>query len=121
MGERLPSHVFHITERGSFSAALELGVYEAESLQREGFIHCSTHEQVPRTAARFYGGRTGLVLLCIDAERLGDRLRFESADGELFPHCYGAIPLEAISAVIDFPCRADGSFELPEELALFLS
>jgi uncharacterized protein (DUF952 family) len=114
-----PRHVFHISERGAFAAALEAGAYTAESLGREGFIHCSTRAQVPRTAARFFSGRTGLVLLCIDAERIAALLRYEAADGESFPHCYGPIPLEAIPAVIDFPCRPDGSFEMPPELELF--
>jgi len=114
-----PRHVFHITERSAFAAALDAGAYEADSLQEEGFIHCSTRAQILRSAARFFGGRAGLVLLCIDAERLGDRIRYEAADGETFPHCYGSIPLEAIPAVIDFPCRADGSFELPQELSVF--
>ncbi len=113
------SHVFHITERSAFAVALESGKYEAESLAREGFIHCSTREQIQRTAARFFGGKKGLVLLCVDAAQLGPALRFEAAEGEQFPHCYGAIPLEAIVVVIDFPCHADGSFTLPEELALF--
>jgi uncharacterized protein (DUF952 family) len=112
-------HVFHITERGGFAAALEAGTYTADSLQSEGFIHCSTRAQVLRTAARFFGGRSGLVLLCIDTERIAASLRYESADGELFPHCYGPIPLDAIPAMIDFPCRPDGSFELPPELDLF--
>jgi uncharacterized protein (DUF952 family) len=58
-------------------------------------------------------------VLCIEASLLGAALRFEPAHGELFPHCYGKIPLEAIVAAIDFPCRNDGSFELPEELAVF--
>jgi len=111
-------HVFHITERGAFAAALESGAYEADSLHGEGFIHCSTRAQILRSAARFFAGRSGLVLLCIEAERLADRLRYESADGEAFPHCYGPIPLEAIPAMIDFPCRPDGSFELPQELEL---
>jgi len=74
---------------------------------------------VPRTASRFFAGRSGLVVLCIDAGRLGRALRFEPAHDELFPHCYSAIPLEAIVAAIDFPCRSDGSFELPDELELF--
>ena len=120
MTGKVQSHVFHIVPRSDFAAALESGSYEADSLASEGFIHCSTREQVLRTAARFYGGRAGLVLLCIEAARLQDRLRFEAADGESFPHCYGAIPLDAIPAVIDFPCRTDGSFELPQELALFI-
>jgi uncharacterized protein (DUF952 family) len=85
----------------------------------EGFIHCSTRAQVLGTARRFFAGRSGLVLLCIDAAQLGAALRFEAADGEQFPHCYGKIPLEAIHAVVDFPCSADGGFALPDELTLF--
>ena len=119
MSETLSKHVFHITERSAFSAALESGTYEPASLHREGFIHCSTRAQISRTAARFFHGREGLVLLCLDAPRLDSTLRYETADGESFPHCYGAIPLDAIRAVVDFPCQADGSFELPQELELF--
>jgi len=112
-------HVFHICERGAFAAALESGEYRAESLAHEGFIHCSTRAQVLRSATRFFAGRSGLVLLCIDAERIAAELRDEAADGELFPHCYGPIPLAAISAVLDFPCRPDGGFQSPPELELF--
>ena len=118
-GAPVKQHVFHITERSTFAVALEAGVYEVESLQREGFIHLSTREQIPRTAARFYAGRAGLVVLCIAARALGEHLRYEAADGESFPHSYAPIPLEAILAVVEFPCRPDGSFELPDELALF--
>jgi uncharacterized protein (DUF952 family) len=114
-----PQHVFHITERSLFAAALETGAYESDSLKTEGFVHCSTREQILRTAARFFAGRSGLVILCIDAALLGMQLRYETADGEAFPHCYGVIPLDAIPAVIDFPCRADGGFDLPEELGVF--
>ncbi len=119
LAEGAPAHVFHITQRSAFSSALENGAYEADSLQREGFIHCSTQAQVSRSAGRFYAGQSGLVLLCIAAARLGALLRYEAADGDSFPHCYGPIPLDAIPAVIDFPCRADGGFDLPEELAVF--
>lgn len=110
------NHVFHITERRAFAEALEVGAYQAESLTSEGFIHCSTREQVLSTARRFYAGRSGLVILCIETAKLGETLRYEAADGELFPHCYAAIPLDAIPAVIDFPCLENGGFELPEEL-----
>jgi len=115
----LQRHVFHITERATFAAALESGSYQAESLAREGFIHCSTREQVLGTAQRFFAGKSGLVLLCIVTEPLGAALRYEAADGQEFPHCYGAIPLEAIVAVIDFPCTPSGGFELPDELSVF--
>lgn len=114
-----PQYVFHITERSSFAAALETGAYETGSLKSEGFVHCSTREQILRTAARFFAGRSGLVILCIEAARLGMQLRYETAHGEAFPHCYSAIPLDAMPAVLDFPCRADGGFDLPEELSVF--
>ncbi|HEY4104013.1 MAG TPA: DUF952 domain-containing protein [Polyangiaceae bacterium] len=114
-----PGFVFHITERSAFSAALETGVYEAPSLKSEGFIHCSTRAQIARTAVRFFRGRRGLVLLCIEATPLGDALRFEPADEELFPHCYAGIAVEQIVAVIEFPCDANGEFVLPEEIEMF--
>jgi uncharacterized protein (DUF952 family) len=114
-----PQHVFHITERSAFAAALETGAYETDSLKAEGFVHCSTRAQIAGTAARFFAGKSALVILCIEAARLGVQLRYETADGEAFPHCYSVIPLDAIVAVIDFPCRADGGFELPDELGVF--
>jgi uncharacterized protein (DUF952 family) len=119
LAEGEPQHIFHITERSLFAAALETGAYETGSLRTEGFVHCSTREQILGTAARFFAGRSGLVILCIDAARLGVQLRYETAHGEAFPHCYSAIPLDAIPAVIDFPCRVDGGFDLPEELGVF--
>lgn len=114
-----PRYVFHITARAAYAAASDAGVYEAPSLVSEGFIHCSTRTQVARTAERFYRAQSGLVILCLDTERLGAALKLEPAHGELFPHVYGGIAIDSIVAVVDFPCRADGYFDLPEELAVF--
>jgi glutathione S-transferase len=73
-----------------------------------GFIHLSAAHQVPATAARFYGDLAAgeVVLLSIDPQRLtsaGLAVRHESAAlpggstrGELFPHLYGPLPLEAV-------------------------
>ena len=66
-----PEHIFHITERSAFAASLETGAYETDSLKKEGFLHCSTREQLAQTAARFFAGRSGLAILCIEAARLG--------------------------------------------------
>ncbi len=68
-------------------------MYEAASLKTEGFIHCSTKEQLAETLKRHYAGVEGLVLLKLDTARLGDRLKWELAPtvGEEFPHIYGQI------------------------------
>ena len=36
--------------------------------------------------------------------------------GELFPHLYGELNVDAVVRVIELPCEVDGSFRLPEAL-----
>lgn len=68
-------------------------------------MHFSTAEQLVETAARRFAGRRGLVLLAVDAQRLGEHLRWEPAprrDG-LFPHLYASLPMDAVVAEIALP------------------
>jgi uncharacterized protein (DUF952 family) len=83
--------------------------YRADSLASEGFIHCSFAEQVADTANRFYGGATDLLVLHIDAARLGSALKVEPATtGELYPHVYGPIPRAAVVQVGQLQRGPDG-------------
>ncbi|MCX4971494.1 DUF952 domain-containing protein [Streptomyces sp. NBC_00620] len=101
----MPEPLLHITERSLWDAARASGAYQmstrGRTLQEEGFIHCSLRHQLPKVAAFLYGSYVGpdeLVVLVIDAERLGVPLRYEAveAGGEEFPHIYGPIPVEAV-------------------------
>jgi len=89
--------LFHITTREAWEQGARDGTIAADSLEEIGFVHLSTADQWPRTAARFFAGRTDLVLLTIDPSRLGGEVRFEQADGEAFPHLYAS--LEAASVI----------------------
>ncbi|MEV0220182.1 DUF952 domain-containing protein [Streptomyces sp. NPDC050704] len=100
--------LLHITERALWDAARATGTYEmstrGRTLQEEGFIHCSTRTQLPRVADFLYGAYEGpdeLVVLVIDAERLGAPLKYEAPEpgGEEFPHIYGPLPVDAVTAV----------------------
>ena len=108
--------IYHITTRLAWAAAQETGAYRADSLASQGFIHCSTSDQVVRVANAFYRGQSGLVLLEIDSSVLKPDVRWEpgtdKAD-ELFPHIYGVIDVDAVLRVLDFPAEAQGTFELP--------
>ena len=73
--------IYHITSRRAWNEAQTQGVYRAESLDSEGFIHCSTEDQVIPVTLRFYKGRTDLLLLVIDPERLTSDLKWEPPDG----------------------------------------
>ena|SRR5579862_7543359 len=106
--------ILHICPRDLWEAAQATGEYRAASLKTEGFIHCSTPEQVVGSANRFYRGRQGLLLLMIDPARVGSEVRYETAgDGLAYPHIYGPLPVAAVTETIPFPPEPDGSFRLP--------
>lgn len=105
--------VFHICSRQALDAARAIGAYRAESLEHEGFIHLSCAHQVLPTARAYFGGVPDLVLLVIDPTLLRAPLVYEppaplptdapkaDAAGELYPHCYGPIELDAIVDVME--------------------
>ena len=103
--------IVHICRRDAWQDAQENGEYSADSLKSEGFIHCSTPEQVLDVANRYYAGVHDLVLLWIDPLKIHVQLRWEAAeDGEIYPHVYGGIDIDAIQAVADFLPGASGIF-----------
>jgi uncharacterized protein (DUF952 family) len=64
---------------------------------RDGYIHLSTPEQTPGTLAKWFAGDAGVVALTLDADALGDALRWEaSRGGALFPHLYRALRLDEV-------------------------
>ncbi len=104
-----------ITTPQQWAQAQRAGEYLDPSLDREGFIHLSTPEQVLIPANERYAGQQGLILLLIDRHRLTAPLVFEDSyrSGMAFPHVYGPLNLDAIVGQVDFPANDDGSFTLP--------
>ena len=84
-------------------------------MSRDGFIHFSTASQVAETAEKHFAGQTGLFLIAVDADALGDALRLEpSRNDELFPHLYGELDLGAVTGVHELHARSDGFHDIPE-------
>lgn len=83
----------------------------------DGFIHFSAADQVRETAAKHFAGQEGLVLVAIEAEALGEGLKWEpSRGGALFPHLYGELEMSAVRWVRELPLGADGAHLFPEAL-----
>ena len=83
----------------------------------DGFIHFSAADQVRETAAKHFAGQEGLVLVAIEAEALGEGLKWEpSRGGALFPHLYGELDMSAVRWVRELPLGADGAHLFPEAL-----
>jgi uncharacterized protein (DUF952 family) len=93
----LSVRLFHITTKKAWESAV--GEYRPASLETEGFIHLSTEPQWPRTLERFFKGQSGLVLLELEVSKLRAPLKHEPADGDVFPHLYGPLNLDAVVAV----------------------
>lgn len=111
--------ILHITSKEAWQQAQAVGEYRAESLESEGFIHCSTPAQVCEVGERYYKGQRGLVLLAIAPERLRAPLMYEGPDDQsygYYPHIYGAINLDAVIGVLPFEPGGSGRFELPGEI-----
>jgi uncharacterized protein (DUF952 family) len=102
--------IYKIEEHAVWVAAQAADIYHGSPLDlTDGFIHLSTADQVRETAAKWFTGRTGLVLAHIKVDALGDKLKWEvSRGGALFPHLYGPLHLSALHDVEDLPVDENG-------------
>ena len=103
----LDQPLFHLALKGDWEQARETGTYQWSTrgmrLEQVGFIHCSWQEQVAKTFERFYADAGDVVLLEIDPTRLTAPLRADAIPtGELFPHLYGPLPIEALRSIIPY-------------------
>jgi len=115
--------IYHITGLRAWREAQQRDEYRVESLETEGFIHCSTKTQVLPVAEKYYKGQRRLLLLMIDPSLLSSDLKWEPPsggtpppgvpEGELFPHVYGPINLDAIVKVFDLETNPDGKYNVP--------
>ncbi|HZZ88809.1 MAG TPA: DUF952 domain-containing protein [Caulobacteraceae bacterium] len=103
--------VFKILAGAAWDEARRAGRFAGAAIDlKDGYIHLSTAAQAPETARLHFAGQAGLVLLKLDAERLGEALQWEpSRGGDLFPHLYGVLDVAQVEAVTPIPLGADGT------------
>jgi uncharacterized protein (DUF952 family) len=110
--------LLHLITPAEWRAALAAGVVAPPSLAEVGFVHLSAAGQVALPADRLFHGRTDLVLLALDPDRIGVPVRHEPGvptdpASMLFPHAYGPVPTAAVLAVLPYRPRPDGGFTAP--------
>lgn len=110
--------IFHITKKNTWEKALANKCFRTESLNTEGFIHCSPIEKIPEVVNNFYKGQTELVLLCIDESKVKSKIIREDLYGHGFeyPHIYGELNLDAVINTEDLHCSKDSLFILPDNI-----
>jgi uncharacterized protein (DUF952 family) len=102
--------ILHLCSADDWKTALKDGQYHAASLETEGFIHCSKTEQILDVANRYYSGVIGLVVLWIDPTKLTAELRYEASEGDMYPHLYGPLNIDAVFAFAEISPESDGVF-----------
>ncbi len=102
--------IYKICTASEWHEAVRDGVYRGSAVDhRDGFIHFSTAAQAVETAAKWFAGQRDLVLVAVDGDTLGARLKWEpSRGGALFPHLYGELPLNAVLRVDPLPLDTSG-------------
>jgi uncharacterized protein (DUF952 family) len=117
---------YHLTTRPDWQSAQTLGVYKAETLTTQGFIHLSHAQQVAKVANAFYADVPQVIVLVVEGAKLTAELRIEAPDtslpigheaDELFPHLYGPLDLAAVVGVAELGRDSAGQYIFPTEAA----
>jgi uncharacterized protein (DUF952 family) len=115
--------LYHIATAADWEQAQQDGEYRTStrgrSLGEEGFIHASTAAQVLPVADMLYLDEPeDLVLLVLDAGRIGAEIRDEPVPGwaEPFPHIYGPLDVAAVVRAVPLGRDAAGGFRWPDGL-----
>ena len=103
--------IYKIHPSDDWAAAEKTGVFHGAPIDvSDGYIHFSTGLQARETAMRHFAGQRGLLLIAVDAARLGTALRWElSRGGDLFPHLHGSLSLRAVRWIESLPLDAAGA------------
>jgi len=92
--------IYHIVMPEIWEKFKNKDFFESETLESEGFIHCSFREQLESVLQRYYKDVERILILEIDSEKLKSKLIAEpSTNNEIYPHIYGEINCDAIVGI----------------------
>lgn len=102
--------IFKILGDAEWREAQTTGVYVGAPVDlADGYIHFSTADQAPETAAKHFKGREDLLIAAFDPDALGEALRWEtSRGGALFPHLYRSLKTQEALWVAPLPLGPGG-------------
>jgi uncharacterized protein (DUF952 family) len=104
------SKIYKILPKSEWDAARAAGVFAGSAVDlADGFIHFSGHDTAQRTAELYFKGQAELMLLTVEADDLGEALKWEaSRDGALFPHLFRGLRVDEVLAERALELDADG-------------
>lgn len=106
--------VFHLVKKRTWQNLKKEGRYHPESLESDGFIHCSSGKNIEAVANRKFKGERRLLLIVINASLVEPELKYEEDEesGTAHPHIYGPLNLDAVIDKIELHPEKDGRFSI---------
>lgn len=113
--------ILHCMKKSEWQLAKNQAFFGQDSVQREGFVHCSPAEYFWRVAPLFRDETEEMVLICLDTEKLSSPVKWEDPDniGRKYPHVYGLVNTSAVTMVLPFLQDEKDRFLKNPELAQF--
>ena len=93
--------IYKVVPRQEWEESVPDGAFQGSPVDlSDGYIHFSTKDQLDETMKKHFAGQTDLLLIEVSTKQVSNALRWEpSRNGDLFPHLYGALPIEAVVSV----------------------
>jgi uncharacterized protein (DUF952 family) len=109
--------IYKIFRLSEWEAAHAAGVFDGSpDDMRDGFIHFSMGSQLRGTARKHFAREEAIIIGAVDADALGDALKWEtSRGGENFPHLYASLEMSLMKQLW-FVVRKDGHYVFPDEI-----
>ncbi len=110
--------IINLMTKEKYSSLEGEAYFSSPSLQEEGFIHCSSLDQVIKVANKHYKDIDPTLIVLLDEAKIEAKVVFEDlyGKGEDYPHVYGQINTSAIIGVHELERNEEGLFELPTSL-----
>jgi uncharacterized protein (DUF952 family) len=102
--------IFHIVDRGVWTAAVEQGEYVPAGFEQDGFVHFSFADQVSGVANAIYRDEPDLIVVELDADPGEVVVEDCYESGTEFPHVYRPIPPSAVVATHELQRGANGDW-----------
>lgn len=111
-----PEFVYKVVSRAVYDASIASGTFVGQPIDKaDGYIHLSTAAQLRETIRLYFAGLSEQVLFQLACAPFGEAMKWEaSRNGELFPHLYAELPMNALGPIATIDVAADGSVDLPD-------
>ena len=110
--------IAHCMKKTAWEAVKDNDYWGYDSLEKSGFVHCSSIKYLWRVLPNFEKYTEDYVIICMDEDLLESEVRYEDGGdlGRLYPHVYGPINNSAVTMVMDYLKDSEGHYRKNPEL-----